>query len=503
MDWEYMYSVLNVFGFGQNLIKWIKCCYARPTSRIINNNFLSREIRIERGVRQGDPLSPTLFLLCIECLAAALRNDSYIGIRLNNRESKVSLLADDTLIFVRGEPSDFDKIFRVLNKFSEMSGCTINMQKSLAFYLGSKRLSNQKPYADKGLSWPHESFRYLGIEIPINDPKQLFSLNFGNVIDKISTILNIWSSRGLTLLGRICILKTLIIPMLIYKVSVLPITLPSAFLRKLKTKMFQFVWGSKWERVKRKTLIANLEQGGANMLDVDTYIMALNLKWGSKYFDENYSAPWKHLETSVITKMELECWFRGNLPTTSKQCSQIIPLRTVRKTITDCRQLMQIMESTKPFSRSLWVSKTVALKSRTFYLKSLVNAGILDHSNLLDNAGEYLSYDKLATKFNFTPNNHEFKNFIKMIAALPPNWDRTNDDSGEKPSLVNLCNEFFETFDSPKAVYTKLKQYTTVLPEKQKQSWERDLGLASNTTHWEKLYETNYNSTMETKLRSL
>nr|CAB3264531.1 pol-like protein [Phallusia mammillata] len=502
ISWDYIASALNAFGFGNKLKRWIKCCYSRPTCRITNNNFLSKAFRIERGVRQGDPLSPTLFLICIECLAEALRQDTFQGIKLKNKEFKVSLLADDTLIFLRGDQTDFDRVFRVLDMFGEMSGCKLNMGKSLAFFIGPKRLSEEKPYADKGLAWPNTSFRYLGVEIPIKDRKQLFSLNFGNMISKISAILNIWSSRGLTLLGRICILKSLVLPTLIYKISVLPITLPNIFLRKLKTKLFQFVWGSKWERIKRNTLIANVDNGGANMLDVESYILSLNLKWVLKLLDVEYEAPWKHLEKNALSLMELESWVRGNLPTSSKQCAQIIPLQTVRKIITDIRSITHVVHSPKTHSRALWASKSVRLRSKTFYLKPLINAGILDYSDLLNSEGEYYKYDQLADKYKFTPNNTDFKIFIKMVAALPPEWDHTDDLSKNNLNLIDECLEMFQEYKTPKALYNKIKQYVTVCPEKQQKKWERDLNLTPNTTPWEKLYSKVYHSTFETKLRS-
>ena len=74
---------------------------------------------------------------------------------------------------------------------------------------------------DKGLVWPANSLEYLGINIPLMqyDDLSLFKKNFGTTIDEMKAILKIWSSRSLTLLGKITVLKNLIIPKIIYKVS--------------------------------------------------------------------------------------------------------------------------------------------------------------------------------------------------------------------------------------------------------------------------------------------
>ena len=95
--------MLERYQFGVNLIKWVEILYTRPECYAINNGYISDIIKVKRGVRQGDPLSPTLFVLAIEWLAESLRQRSYQGIKVKDKEIKVSLFADDTLVcFLRG-----------------------------------------------------------------------------------------------------------------------------------------------------------------------------------------------------------------------------------------------------------------------------------------------------------------------------------------------------------------------------------------------------------------
>ena len=116
------------------MINWIRILYKNPKCHVINNNFLSPFFEIKKGVRQGNPLSPTIYILYIERLAVMLRQSrQYKGIKLNKQTFKVSLLADDVAIFLNGDALQFNHAFDILDAFGQKSGCKGNMNKSNAF----------------------------------------------------------------------------------------------------------------------------------------------------------------------------------------------------------------------------------------------------------------------------------------------------------------------------------------------------------------------------------
>ena len=244
---------------------------------------------MKRGVRPGDPLSPTLFVLASEWLAESLRQGSYQGIKVKDKEIKVSLFADDTLVFLEGRKNDFDTIFDILNKFGELSGCKINGSKSKAFYIGNLRDSSNKYRENKGLTWPVDTVTYLSITIPVGkEKKNIFESHFANTVNRIRSILNVWRSRSFSLLGKTTIIKSLVAPILIYKFSLVPCEIPKKFIQEVNEMMFQFIWGSKWERVARSKLRNDIKNGGANMIDLETYIIALRLSWMIKFLELVY-----------------------------------------------------------------------------------------------------------------------------------------------------------------------------------------------------------------------
>ena len=78
IEWTFLEKSLNQFGFGPDFIRWVKIFYKGIQSRIINNGLCSHYFNIERGVRQGNPLSPYLFVNAIEILAIAIRSQDDI-----------------------------------------------------------------------------------------------------------------------------------------------------------------------------------------------------------------------------------------------------------------------------------------------------------------------------------------------------------------------------------------------------------------------------------------
>ena len=123
-----------------------------PVCKIASSNVLSEKFSIGGGVRQGHPLSLTLFILCIECLANILRDRHlFNGLKIGDLSVKVPMFADDTLIFLNGLENQFEFVFNIFQTFGKISGCRFNLDKSEACHIGSNIFRNDHPMAHLGL----------------------------------------------------------------------------------------------------------------------------------------------------------------------------------------------------------------------------------------------------------------------------------------------------------------------------------------------------------------
>ena len=136
IEWNYLLETLLLFNFGLDIQNWIKIFYNNVTSCVLINGHASTFFSLQRGVRQGCPLSGVLFVLGIELLSRSMRSDPTIkGIQVNKHELKISQYADDTTVFVRDLDS-VTSLLKLLNEFNECSGLEINNTKTEAMWLG-------------------------------------------------------------------------------------------------------------------------------------------------------------------------------------------------------------------------------------------------------------------------------------------------------------------------------------------------------------------------------
>ena len=165
LEWEYLFKVLDTFQFGSDFKTWVKSLYTNISSCILNNGFASELFTLERGVRQGCPLSGLLFILAAELLSWSIRASDHIkGIRVLNKEVKLSQYADVTTSFCKDKES-LGKLLELLDLCKVCSGLKLNQSKSEAMWLGRNANRTDTLF---GVQWPQRPISALGISFSYN-----------------------------------------------------------------------------------------------------------------------------------------------------------------------------------------------------------------------------------------------------------------------------------------------------------------------------------------------
>ena len=208
VEWAYLFYDLNKFGLGDNFIRWVKILNDSPQASILTNGLKSDIFPLYRRTRQGYPLSPPLFAIAIEPLAEAIRMAPAIRGLLVDYEHKISLYADDVLVFISNPETSIPALLNIIDLFSKFSGYKINLTNSEAMPLGSL---NSIPAAL--LSFPFKlsptGFVYLG-EFITPKFKQMYKANFAPLFEKLRQDLERWNSLPVSWLG--CMVKMNVLP---------------------------------------------------------------------------------------------------------------------------------------------------------------------------------------------------------------------------------------------------------------------------------------------------
>ena len=130
VDRNFMLEMLSAFNFGHTFTRWIGTFYQNITSSVMNNGFSTGPFNIHRSVRQGDPLSPYLFIICLETLAITMRGNKNIqAILVDKEEIKIEMFADDVTDFFRNTRS-LEALLHTADLFNKCSGLDINFEKT-------------------------------------------------------------------------------------------------------------------------------------------------------------------------------------------------------------------------------------------------------------------------------------------------------------------------------------------------------------------------------------
>ena len=156
----------------------MKAIYDKPTASIVLNGEKLKPFPLRSGTRQGCLLSPLVFNIVLEVLATAIREEKEIkGIQIGKEEVKLSLFADNMILYI-GNPKDATrKLLELINEFGRVPGYKMNAQKSLAFLYTNDEKSERDIKEALPFTIATKRIKYLGINLP-KETKDLYAENY-------------------------------------------------------------------------------------------------------------------------------------------------------------------------------------------------------------------------------------------------------------------------------------------------------------------------------------
>lgn len=267
----FLFSILRRVGLGPGTLNLIKHMYTNIVSYVDINGKMSNAINICRGIRQGCPLSMLLYTINVEPLARSVNmNTNIVGVKLGKYEHKLDQYADD-ITFSVTNPNSIPAIFKELKHFELATGQKINMAKTqiLCITKDSHNTISNSPFKD----FIMDTTKILGIYFGKNNIQKTRQES----ISKFTRTLNYVKSRHLTWYGKLIVINSIIMSVILYHARTIPF--PPASIKEIQSLIFKFLWHpAKIEAIARTKLQLPWNNGGINMVNVQAKIRSCQVE---------------------------------------------------------------------------------------------------------------------------------------------------------------------------------------------------------------------------------
>ena len=359
--------------------------------------------------------------------------------------TKVLQFADDTTA-VLSDVNSALVLFQSLKHFEILSGLKVNNSKTEGLWIGALKNNDSKPL---GIKWPNEPIKALGVFFTY-DKTLLYEKNFREKLASIKKLINIWSSRGLSLYGKVVIIKSLLLSKLMYISSLLPT--PNYVIKEANQLLFKFLWKGV-DKVTRLSTINSYKEGGLKMVELDSQIKALRLIWMKRIFTPGRST-WRSYLQYILKKnggfLLFSCNYNMNLLEINSQF--------YRELLQWWAEFRDNFAEDKDWQFIIWNNKEVLIDNKLVYYGQYFRSGIISVNDLHFDVDNLTSYNRIAKEID----GSNFLTWTGLRNSVPPNLRQLYSSS-----TVDVCSTAKPSFKHSKCVFdvtkTKSKHYYALL----------------------------------------
>ncbi|KAJ0780983.1 putative RNA-directed DNA polymerase [Helianthus annuus] len=304
VNWAFLNSIMDQMKFPRRWRSWVMATLQSARASVLVNGSPTREFECSRGLRQGDPLSPFLFVIVMEALTGIMKKATKVGlfngIKLSSEGMSLShlLYADDAIFIGDWAVSNIKNLKRILRCFYLASGLRVNLEKCSLYGIGVED-HEIEGMADllrcKKGNFP---FKHLGLLVGAN---MNLERNWKPVIEIFRNRLSLWKARTLSYGGRITLIKSVLnaLPTYFFSLFKAPLKVLDALDRIRRV----FFWGGSEEKAKMNWVawektIAPVEYGGLGFGSLRDANLAMLAKWWWRFKTEKMGL-WRQVVWSI------------------------------------------------------------------------------------------------------------------------------------------------------------------------------------------------------------
>ena len=499
LNWKFIDKSLLFFDFPESIRTWVKILYKDINSCVSNNGWASQFFPLTRGVRQGCPLSPYLFLIAAEILSLYIRQNKNIkGLKIGDQSYKISQYADDTVLTIPFCEETLQEIEKTFESFTQISGLKVNYDKTEILRIGSIRNSDAKFITKKQLKWKNNDIQVLGITIT-SCTNDMTNVNINPLIDKMKGIIQAWSWRKLTLFGKITIINSLLASQLIYRLSVLPSPILTD-LKAIDKILFDYLWGNKPHQIPKNTVIGQYDNGGIKMVDIFKKEASLKIAWVKRFLQENNNSTGINLKSCL--KIEPNLLFKCNIFSKDLvSCYEKEPPQFWKDVLGHWCDLNYEDEYNvkNPVTQIIWLNSNIRINRKPILNQKLLRNNILIIGDLLHPAKRFYSYEEFIDKYQV---NIAFTEYYGLIKAIPAKWKLNLGIHQTNAMHVSMIDKILREDKVSRFAYTEMISRKTIFPINGYTKWCDTLNLNLTKEDYLVLIGTLYQATKSTKLRA-
>ncbi|GKA39218.1 RNA-directed DNA polymerase, eukaryota, reverse transcriptase zinc-binding domain protein [Tanacetum coccineum] len=312
---DYLDDVLKMFGFGDKWRGWINGCLNSAKGSVLVNESPTPEFQFHRGLKQGDPLSPFLFILIMESLHLSFKKimnaGLFMGIPLDNSLTISHLFYADNAIFVgKWNSSNLKIILKDLKCFHMASGLKININKSKLMGYGVHSDEVEIAARHIGCATFVAPFTHIGVKVGGMMDR---TNSWDDVVSKVTSQLSKWKLKTLFIGGRLTLIKSVLTSIPLYQMSSFKVPIKVLnILESIRRKFFNGIEGNerKLALISWDNVLASKKHGGLGVSSFFAMNRALLSKWVWRFLSQTSS-----LWTRTIKAIHGE---KGNLGANGK-----------------------------------------------------------------------------------------------------------------------------------------------------------------------------------------